>query len=98
MKNTKVKLLALGISASFVLSSVGPGVAYASEENLTNSSYTQVDKDFVSQEKINQTISKAEELKELVNKTPSSLKPTYNKALDIIIKGLKNIDPKKSRS
>lgn len=98
MKNTKTKLLALGLSASFVLSSVGPGVAFASEEKLATSSYTQIDKDFVSQEKINQTISKAEDLKKLLNKIPSPLKPTYNKALDIIIKGLKNIDPEKAGS
>ena len=95
MRNTKIKLLAMSLSASFVLSSVAPSLASASAmDSTTNTNYTQIDPNAVSPETIDSVIKRAEALEKIVKLIPGA--QPYAKALDIIINTLKKIDPAKA--
>lgn len=95
MKNQKTKLLAITLSASFVLSSMAPALASANSMDLAASStYTQLDPEAINPEVITDLISKAEDLKKLLHYLPNA--KVYERALDIIINVLKKIDPAKA--
>ncbi|WP_151409387.1 glycogen/starch/alpha-glucan phosphorylase [Anaerococcus sp. Marseille-P9784] len=95
MKNQKSKLLAITLSASFVLSSIAPATAKASSIDMAQSSYyVNLDPDTVNPEIITDLISKAEGLKNILKHKPNA--KVYEHALDIIINVLKRIDPAKA--
>ena len=96
MKNSKAKILSLGISASFVLSAMAPAVASANAEPVNTSYYTQINPNAVNPEKIKDIIDRAEDLIKVVNKLPIPGKGPYVKALEKIIGALKNVDPSKA--
>ncbi|SUU92076.1 cAMP factor [Anaerococcus octavius] len=96
MKNSKAKILSLGLSASFVLSAMAPAVASANAEPVNTSYYTQINPNAVNPEKIKDIIDRAEDLIKVVNKLPIPGKGPYVKALEKIIGALKNVDPSKA--
>lgn len=95
MKNTKIKILGMALSASFVLSSVAPTLSSANALNTpATTNYIEIDPNAVSPETITSIIKKAEALKNIINHIPGG--QAYAKAIDIIINVLKKVDPAKA--
>ena len=96
MKNIKVKLLSVALSATCLLSSVTPVAAYSSEaaEVDTTSYSLELNDKSVTPKKAQEVVEKAREVKEVVSETNAPVSEPLNNTIDKIIGSLTTIDPK----
>lgn len=96
MKNIKVKLLSVALSATCLLSSVTPVAAYSSEASeVDTTAYSlELNDNSVTPNEVEDVVEKAKEVKEVVSETNAPVSEPLNNTIDKIIGSLTTIDPK----